>query len=223
MSSFVIDDLVLGAMLRHQVADKNDALLIGVDVARFGDNDTVIYPRIGMDAKSFPYRKYNRLDNVQVSEKVIEMIHDFRMQGKNVSGLFIDGGGLGAGPVDILRRLGYNPIDVNFGKTAIDRRYKRWGDQMWGNMRDSLLRLSLPNDTELRTQLTQREYNVDDNGQITLESKKMMRERGIDSPDIPDALGLTFAQEVAPDSMRNLFNRKPMMAQSEYDPFEADW
>lgn len=222
---FISDDLVLGAMLRHQVADKNDALLIGVDVARFGHNDTVIYPRMGMDARSWQYRRYNRLDNVQVSEKVIEMIHEFRMEGKNVSGLFIDGGGLGSGPVDILRRLGYNPIDVVFGKTAIDRRYRRWGDQMWGNLRDSLLRLSLPNDTDLKTQLTQREYNVDDNGQITLESKKIMRERlgENSSPDIADALALTYAQEVAPDSMRNLFNRKPMMAQSEYDPFESDW
>ena len=220
---FISDDLVLGAMLRHQVADKNDALLIGVDVARFGDNDTVIFPRMGMDAKSWPYRRYNRLDNVQVAEKVIEMIHEFRMEGKNVSGLFIDGGGLGAGPVDILRRLGYNPIDVNFGKTAVDRRYRRWGDQMWGNMRDSLLRLSLPNSIDLKTQLTQREYNVDDNGQITLESKKMMKERGIDSPDIADALSLTYAQEIAPNNMQRLFNTKPMMAQSEYDPFESDW
>jgi len=220
---FISDDLVLGAMLRSQVADKNDPLLIGVDVARFGDNYTVIFPRMGMDAKSWQYRKYNRLDNVQVAEKVIEMVHSFRMQGKNVSGLFIDGGGLGAGPVDILRRLGYNPIDVNFGKTAIDRRYRRWGDQMWGNMRDSLLRLSLPNSLDLKTQLTQREYNVDDNGQITLESKKIMKERGVPSPDIADALALTFAQEISVDSMRNLFFRKPMMAQSEYDPFESDW
>ena len=125
----------------------------------------------------------------------------------------------------MLRRLGYNPIDVNFGKTAIDRRYRRWGDQMWGNMRDSLLRLSLPNSIDLKTQLTQREYNVDDNGQITLESKKIMRERlgENSSPDIADALALTFAQEVAPDSMRRLFSHKPMMAQSEYDPFESDW
>ena len=222
---FISDDLVLGAMLRHQVADKNDALLIGVDVARFGHNETVIYPRMGMDAKSWPYKRYNRLDNVQVAEKVIDMIHSFKMEGKNVSGLFIDGGGLGSGPVDILRRLGYNPIDVVFGKTAIDRRYRRWGDQMWGNMRDSLLRLSLPNSIDLKTQLTQREYNVDDNGQITLESKKIMRERlgENSSPDIADALALTYAQEVAPNNMRRLFGNKPMMAQSEYDPFESDW
>ncbi len=220
---FINDDLVLGAMHRDNVADKDDPLLIGVDVARFGDNETVIYPRIGMDAKSFPYRKYNRLDNVQVTEKVIEMIHEFKLQGKNVSGLFVDGGGLGAGPVDILRRLGYNPIDVNFGKKAVDRRYKRWGDQMWGHMRDSLLRLSLPNEIDLKTELVQREYNIADGGQITLESKSLMQERGIRSPDIADALALTFAMEIAPDNIRKMFNTKPMMAQSEYDPFDTDW
>jgi hypothetical protein len=219
---FISDDLVMGAMHRHQVADKDSPLLIGVDVARFGDNDTVIFPRIGMDARSFPYKRYNRLDTVQVVEKVSDMISSFRLQGKECSGLFIDGGGLGAGPVDMLRRLGYNPIDVNFGKTAVDRRYRRWGDQMWGHMKDSLLRLSLPNDSDLKTQLTQREYNIEGNGQISLESKKLMSERGVPSPDIADALALTYAQAINP-TFKSMFSFKPQTAKSEYDPLASNW
>lgn len=215
---FIGDDLVIDAMHRHQAPDKNDPLLIGVDIARFGDNDTVIYPRIGMDARSFPYQRFNRLDTVQVTEKVIEMIEGFRQQGKEVSGLFVDGGGLGAGPVDNLRRLGYNPVDVNFGGKSADRKYRRWGDLMWGNMKDGLARLSIPNDSDLKTELTQREYNIENNGMITLESKRLMTERGVQSPDIADALALTFAQTVSAHSFSSIFGRQAMFAKSDYDP-----
>lgn len=220
---FISSDLVTDAMNRIAVSDKNDPLLIGVDIARFGDNDTVIFPRIGMDARSFPYKRYNRLDTVQVVEKVIEAIREFQALGKKVSGLFVDGGGLGAGPVDMLRRLGYNPIDVNFGKSAIDRRYSLWGDQMWGNLKEALPRLALPKDEDLKMQLTQREYGIKDNGKISLESKRDMQQRNVSSPDIADALVLTFAQEVSTDTFNNLFTTNPIFAKSEYDPLETNW
>ncbi len=220
---FIPDDLVTEAMLRPANADKNDPLIIGVDVARFGDNNTIIYPRIGMDAKSWGYKVYNRLDNVQVVEKVIELISYFRSLGKNVSGLFVDGGGLGAGPVDMLRRLGYNPVDVNFGGKSSDNRYARKGDQMWGNMKDALSRLSLPNDRELKTQLIQREYGITPSGKISLESKDMMKDRGLESPDIADALSLTFAMEISPDLRNKTFGDIGLTVQSEYNPLDMKW
>lgn len=218
---FIPSDLVAEAMMRDARHDKNDPVYIGVDVARFGDNSTVICSRIGMDARSFKPKVFNRLDTVQVTEKIIETVKEFKALGKNVAGLFIDGGGLGAGPVDMLRRLGYNPIDVNFGKKAADRRYNRWGDQMWGYLRDALPRLAIPNDSELSAQLTQREYAINPNGAIALESKQMMLERGLASPDKADALALTFATTVN-TTVRNLFNHQQNFAKHEYDPFSDD-
>ena len=91
---------------------------------------------------------------------------------------------------------------------------------MWGNLRDALPRLSLPNDEDLKTQLTQREYNVLPSGQITLESKRDMADRGVQSPDIVDAMALTFAQEVS-SGFRSQYN-KPMKAKSDYDIFKED-
>ncbi len=220
---FISTDLVDDAMRRSLITDKNDQLLIGVDIARFGDNDTIIFPRIGMDCRTLPYQRFNRLDTVQVVDKIIEAIALYRQMGKTVSGLFLDGGGLGAGPVDMLRRLGYNPIDVNFGRTATDKRFTRTGDQMWGHLRDKMEKLYLPNDKDLRTQLTQREYNINPNGRIVLESKRDMAERGLQSPDIADALALTFAKEIAAD-FRNLFNQPSYSASHDYDPFsEKAW
>ena len=219
---FIPDHLVLGAMARHMEPDRNDALLIGVDCARFGDNNTVLYPRIGMDARSFPYKSYNRLDTVQIVEKVAEMVGEMAARGKKTNGIFVDGGGLGAGPVDMLRRLNYNPIDVNFGGRATDYRYYNWGDQMWGHLREALQRLALPSDSELRVQLTQREFNIRDNGKINLESKKLMAERGIPSPDVADALALTFAQELG--SNLNLVNAvlmgQRMQSVHHFDPLD---
>lgn len=216
---FISTDWVRDAQTRPGVHDKNDPLLIGCDIARFGDNNTVIFPRLGMDAKSFPFRQFNGLDTVQVVEQIVEIIQEFKRIGKQVSGLFVDGGGLGAGPVDMLRRLGYNPIDVNFGGGAADRKYRYKGDEMWGRMRDAMPRLALPNDPELRDQLTQREYGITNAGRINLESKKDMKERGVESPDIADALALTWATEVSSE-ITAIFNQEPLVAYTDYDPLD---
>jgi hypothetical protein len=215
---FISSDLVSDAMRRPASHSKADPLIIGVDVARFGVNDTIIFPRIGMDARSFPYKRYNGLDAYAVADKVIEVINEFAALGKPVAGLFVDGGGLGAGPVDILRRLGWNPIDVNFGKGSSDSRFRYWGDQMWGQLRDALDRLALPFDEDLRKELTVREYGLTPTGKINLESKKIMQERGVPSPDIADALALTFAQQTAPvDALRG-YNMRPV--DSDFNPFD---
>jgi hypothetical protein len=196
---FINSDLVEHATKRERIIDSHAPLLIGVDVARFGDDDTVIYPRVGLDARSFPPRRYNGLDTVQVAGKVIDTIRDFAQLGKPVVGLFVDGGGLGGGVVDYLRHLGYNPIEVQFGNKAIDATtYRYRGDEMWGRMRDSMDKLCLPPDIDLVAQLTQREYGYTLSGnKIHLETKTEMKKRGLQSPDIADALALTFSEDPA--------------------------
>ena len=189
------------AIQRELVEDKRAPLIIGVDVARFGTNETVIYPRLGMDARSFPVRRYNGLSVDQVVGKVIETLTDFRKLGRNCAALFIDEGGVGGGPLDMLRMLGYTPIGVNFGGRPINSQVYRFrSDEMWGRMRESIRTgLLLPDMPELVDQLTQREYGYTIAGnKITLESKKDMATRlgSGASPDIADALALTFAQDV---------------------------
>ena len=65
-------------MARILPFDNRAPLIIGVDVARYGDNDTVIYPRLGDDARSFPYKRYNGLDNMQVADRVVETVQEFK-------------------------------------------------------------------------------------------------------------------------------------------------
>ena len=214
---FIERDLVDLAMLRPLPSSNKSPLIIGVDVARFGDDETVIYPRVGDDARSWGYKKYKNIDTVQVTNYIIEMIEKFKSLGKECSALFVDGGSMGAGPIDQLRQLGYNPIEVQFGSRPVNRRYRYRGDEIWGNMRDALKHLALPSDDELRTQLLQREYGFSNNGAIHLEPKKDIKKRGGVSPDIADALALTFASQV---NFANLNSKAVSTYEFDYDPLE---
>jgi hypothetical protein len=211
---FINSDEVHSSSVRPLPVHNVQPLIIGVDVARFGDNDTVIYPRIGDDARSLPYRRFNGLDTMQVADQVAAMVNEFQGLGKKVSALFVDGGGIGGGPIDRLRQLGYNPIEINFGGRSSDRRYRYRGDEMWARLRDKMARLCLPRDDELKSQLIQREYGFSPSGAIHLESKVAIKKRGGESPDIADALALTYGSEVAID----IQNNEPQKYKYEYDP-----
>jgi hypothetical protein len=75
-----------------------------------------------------------------------------------------------------------------------------WGNkraEMWGAMRDWLKTASIPNDRQLKADLTGPMKKPDSSGTIYLEGKKEMRSRGLASPDAGDALAVTFAFPVA--------------------------
>lgn len=229
---FIPSHQVEEAMKRVLAPDRHAPLVIGVDVARFGDDETVIYPRIGMDARSFPPKRFKGLDTVQVVGKIIETIREFRELGMAVSGLFVDGGGIGGGVVDQLRHLNYAPIEVQFGGGATDKMtYRFKSDEMWGLMREAIKnRLVLPDiktptGLVLHTQLTQREFGYTQLGnKVHLESKDKMKERlggEFASPDVADALACTFAQEVGAATPGNLSLANQVI--SEYNPFNTKW
>ena len=209
---FIPTTTVEEAMSRDDaVRDPAEALVIGVDIARFGNNETVIYPRIGYDARSFPPRRYRGLDMVQVEGKIIECVREFQRLGMECAGLFIDGGGIGGGVIDHLAHMGYAPIEVQFGGRPTEAQTYRFKvDEMWGNLKAALPRLVLPradqpSGLDLKMQLTQREFSHTLAGdKINLESKRDMQSRlggDMASPDVADALACTFAQEVAPRMM----------------------
>ena len=216
---FIGTDDVEAAMLREGIHHKEDPLIIGVDVARFGDDSTVIFPRIGNDAKSFKRKIYKGLDTVQVVERVIEMIKSFKALGRSVDGLLIDEG-YNPGVIDLLSRLGYNPISVNFGSSSSDPKYRYKVDQMYGNLRDAIKQgLALPQDEVLKQQLVQREYGFTLTGKIRLEKKDDMKDRGLDSPDDADALAITYALNVHKEIEE--FSHVTNFCITDFDPFEV--
>ena len=214
---------VKDAQQRELFEDAQAQMVLGVDVARFGDDESVIFSRRGNDARSWPARRFRGLDNVQLAGRVIEVYRGYRVMGITVQGIFVDGGGNGGGVVDQLRSLGYPVHEVQFGGSPTDNQVYRYkSDEMWGSMRDAIkTRLCLPSDIEehgndLRQDLTQREFGYTITGnKLHLETKKDMKERGLESPDLADALALTYAEEVAP-TMDGHYGAHNLV--SEYDP-----
>lgn len=207
-------------------SDRANPLIIGVDVARFGGDESVIFPRIGYDCRSFEPERFAMMETTYTTGRVIEMIRKFQALGRKVDALFVDGTGIGGGVVDQLRLFGYDPIEVQAAGTVIDKNtYRYKSDEMWGRMRDAMPKLILPHrytkhGTDLYDQLTQREYGYTKQGaKIHLESKEDMEKRDLPSPNVADALALTFAFDVVSTAAAAAgHNAQVRFAQHDYDP-----
>jgi hypothetical protein len=193
----------------------NDPVVISVDVARFGDDESVIWLRRGRDAESMGHFRYHGMDTMTLAARIAELAVQHRPDA-----IFIDGGGVGGGVVDRCLQLGLNVSEINFGSKATQKDYLNLRAQMWGNLRDALkVGIRLPDDDDLKTDLTSVEYGFTGPNQIKLESKDDMKKRGLKSPDLGDALALSFVLPVYP-SRAGWNGDEGVMAQSDYDPFE---
>lgn len=196
ISQFISGEDVLQAFQREALAD--GPRVLGVDVARFGDDRTVIVYRHGDVLEQVS--TFKGLDTMQVVGRVVTAITEYRPEA-----VFVDVGGLGAGVVDRLRQLRFHVFDVNAGsKAQEDSKFLNLRAEMWWRMRTWLReRASLPKDqTGLVDDLTSLTYSYDARNRVKLERKEDLKARGLPSPDIADALALTFAFPVAPrDSM----------------------
>lgn len=219
------------AQVRPVFQDRHAPLIIGVDVARRGKHNSVIYARLGDDARSYFNHKddvFNGLNGIQLAEKIIAKVNFFRQFGISEYNIFIDGsGGYGGSPADYLQHVGYNCVEINFGSGASDKdNYRFKSDEMWGRMRNGIrTRLCISDDDALYTQLTQRQFGYMLGSQrISLESKEDMEERlgGEGSPDEADALALTFALDVAPRQLPNAGEQKGLkVIGHDYDPYSS--
>lgn len=223
---FISGDAVNAAMGRHPQSFMNEPLIMGVDVARFGDDQSVIAFRRGRDACSVPWKRYRGIDTMTLAAEVARLA-DY----EKADAIFIDGVGVGAGVVDRLRQMGRYVFEVNAGgkptngfilSTQVKVKNKR--AEMWAAMRDWLETSAIPDDPELEADLTGIEYGYDASDQIQLERKEDMKKRGLASPDTADALALTFAEPVAQKTehtqiIRGERERKEMV---EYNPYSHD-
>lgn len=204
---FISSDIADAAANRECKAESFDPLVIGVDVARFGDDQSIIQFRRGRDAKTIQPIKLRGVDTMTLAAKVAECYRTYKPHA-----VFVDGTGVGGGVVDRLRQLNIPVIEVQFG-AAPDRSlpgqdndaYANKRAEMWGNLRTWLKGGSIPNDPELIADLTGVEYGFvlrDGRDAIILEKKSDMKKRGLASPDCADALALTFAYAVSVDAKR---------------------
>ncbi|WP_135552092.1 DEAD/DEAH box helicase family protein [Paenibacillus cymbidii] len=185
-------------------------LFVGVDVARFGDDETSIYARIG--GKRVGEKHHHKQDTMTTAGWVLRVIDDAKREHDVTEvEIRIDDDGVGGGVTDRLneindeRNLGYIIIPVHNGGATDDEYYGNHGSKLWGDVKELLETnmtnfilgqpgvIEMPDDEKLIAQLTTRKWRMGSNGRIYLESKKDMKKRGLPSPDRADAFVLAFA------------------------------
>lgn len=199
------------------------ARIVGVDVARFGDDRSVIVKRQGLCM--FPPIAMRGVDNMTLAARVANVIEEWEPDA-----VFIDLGG-GAGVIDRLRQLGHEQvIEVAFGgKATKERLFLNRRSEMWTEMAAWLRGGgSIPNESTLKQELATPIYWLDPQGRRVLEPKDEIKKRlqGGASPDLADALALTFAMPVhrptelerAQQQLRQR-RRAQQIAESSIDPF----
>ncbi len=189
------------------------ARVLGVDVARYGNDSSVLVRRQGLIIHPPIVRQ--GLDNMTLAGLVANHIHEWKPDA-----VFIDAG-RGEGVIDRLRMLGHNIIEVNFGGKASNPHYANKRAEMWGEMAQGIKNgASLPvEELTLHQELTAPSYGFNSKQQMVLESKADIKKRTGASPDRADALALTYAFPVAP-SLDGMGLQAPATLEHEYDPFE---
>lgn len=197
---------------------------IGVDVARFGNDRTVLSRRQGKLA--YPLKDFRNLDSMEVADQVALMKKETGSELELVDGT----GGHGSGVIDKLRHMGYEPLEVNFSAKATNPRYFNKRSEMYFLMAEWIKAGGcLPQDDGLEDELCAVTYTFQ-NDKLRIEEKELIRQRLGVSPDKADALAMTFA---VPDQLRKVgleeygleglgpvSDRKK--ARTEYDPFDMD-
>lgn len=189
---FISREVIQNAAEREVANDPGAPLVLGVDVARYGDDSSVLRFRRGRDARSIKPLIFKNIDNMQLAYQVADAIGKFKPDA-----VCIDAGN-GTGVIDRLKELGYKIHEVWFGSKSDEPEYANKRTMMWARMRDWLGGGCIDDFSELKDDLAGPEYKFARSGDaIILESKEEMKARGLHSPDHGDALALTFAVHVA--------------------------
>ena len=197
-------DLVTQATAKHVDPEdyKYSPLVYGVDVARFGNDSSCLCKRRGKIV--YPLKRFKGLDNMTLASQIA-----FIASEDKPDAIFIDAG-RGEGVIDRLRQLGVrNVIEVNFGSSARDNtRYLNKRAEMWTETRNYLKDGgSLPDDADLKTELSAVEYSITEQGRMKLESKEKIKEKIGRSTDGADSLALTFAHPVMPTRLDGIIGQ----------------
>lgn len=224
--SFIGYEIARGAVERDIAKPWGEPVILGVDVGRFGDDPSVIYPRCGRDAFSRQIEVYQGIDTMELAARVSAACNKH-----GATAVMVDSGGVGGGVVDRLRQLRVPVWEVDFGSGAdgigSDRtKYANKRAEIWGAMKLWLAGGSIPEKVQgvevtLVDELLGPNFGLNQREEIQLESKKDMRRRGIKSPNLADALACTFAYSVWMPSIPDDRYKQPA-PDLDYNPFSPE-
>lgn len=184
--------------------------ILGCDVAYAAKGDkAVIAFRQGR--KVHFMRWYKGMDNMAFANEIARYIRKVRPHA-----VFIDAG-RGEGVISRLEQLGFGHLvrGIHFGGKVYEEGLSNMKALMWTRMMEWFLSPNKPDLTgldfaeesnepveeQLVTELSTPMQIIDEKNNIKVEAKTSLRQRGYESPDLADALGLTFAEIVEPDEL----------------------
>lgn len=181
-------NLVEAAMVREAEKDEYEQypLMMGVDIARYGDDQSCIVWRRGPKIIKHEFHKDN--DLVTMARIIATHLE------ANPCQCFLDEVGIGAGVLDMVNRMGYDVMGVSAGRRSTNPRvYHNLRIELWDAMKKWMETADIPNEQRIRDQLVAPEYSFNrETGRMLLERKEDLKKRGVESPDFADALSLTF-------------------------------
>ena len=202
----------------HADSIKTAQKRLGVDVARFGLDNTVIVPRQGLAMFKYVVVKSPRTNDIAARVMNAKAKWGSEME-------FIDGtGGYGGGVVDSLIQANQAPHEIHFSSKPVDSRYFNKRSEMWFKMADWIKKSGcLYKCPQLKKELLAPTYSFK-NGKFALESKDQIKDRLGYSTDRSDALALTFALPDMPakESPLHFVQSQKSSLKSEWDPLKSE-
>jgi hypothetical protein len=227
MEFFSYDDINQAMSREVPYIDKFVPLAIGVDVARFGRNNSVIFPRKGRDARTIDREIFNGISTVELTNRIFSTFERY-----HPDGIFIDGGGVGGGVVDQCRNRRLVVTEIQFGGKDIisgvvfdtaGERYANMRSAMYGALRAWLPTGALPDDPQLRIAMSSIKYTFNNRDEIVLTSKEDLMD---DNPNLVlddlDALCLTFGGPLSLSSTAGGDFPHKDLVESEWDPYAPE-
>lgn len=176
---------------------KGGVKVLGVDVARYGDDRSVIFPVIGL--KAYEPIVMQGVDNVELARRLIAKIDDFEPHYVRIDA------GRGEGVIDYLRSHRYKCTEVNFGAAPLSAYYQNARAEMWHGLKKWLEAGGcIPEIPELISELASPEYSFSSANKMVLETKEKMKDRGLRSPDYADALALAVGYPLRANDATNV-------------------
>lgn len=179
----------------RDVEPNEGKVIWGVDVARFGGDKSALAKRCKNTVLE-PIKTWQGKDLMQTVGIIVREYED-TPHDKRPDMILVDSIGLGSGVVDRLREQGYPARGINVAESpSVDSdKYARLRDELWWKLREWLESRDclLPDQQDLVGDLTTPTFEILSSGKIKIESKSDIKKRLPRSPDLADALCLTFA------------------------------
>lgn len=189
--------------------------ILGVDVAREGDDKTVIFPRQGVVA-------FRRKEMRNANSQAIAAACASAYMKWDADALMVDAtGGWGSGAIDLLKAAGHTLFEVQFSGKPFDPRFLNKRTEMWWNLAEWVKAGGvIPPLPELIGDLCAQTYTFSGDKLALIDKDQVKVELGR-SPDDGDALACTFAFPVAPRAAHRVSGRATANAAPEYNPTDA--